>query len=74
MKRVILILFITFFSIQSCENNYVLQGNRIEHPDFIHNNKLELDYSFYITNQIMNPVKQVLDLKLDSKETELIFK
>ena len=30
MKRVILILFITIFSIQSCENNYVLQGNRIE--------------------------------------------
>ena len=40
----------------------ILQGDRIEHPDFIHNEKLELDYSFYIENQIMNPVKQVLDL------------
>ena len=40
----------------------ILQGDRIEHPDFIHSENLELDYSFYIANQIMNPVKQVLDL------------
>jgi DNA polymerase elongation subunit (family B) len=32
-----------------------------------------LDYEFYITNQIMNPVKQVFDLEMDEKETELIF-
>tara|TARA_B100001094_G_scaffold331438_1_gene399814 strand:- start:2054 stop:3208 length:1155 start_codon:yes stop_codon:yes gene_type:complete len=52
----------------------ILQGNRIEHPDFIHSNKLELDYSFYITNQIMNPVKQVLDLNTEYLEkTEEIF-
>ena len=40
----------------------ILQGDRIEHPDFIHNQNLKLDYSFYIANQIMNPIKQVLDL------------
>ena len=40
----------------------ILQGDRIEHPDFIHSENLILDYSFYIENQIMNPVKQVLDL------------
>ena len=52
----------------------ILQGNRIEHPDFIDSNKLELDYSFYITNQIMNPVKQVLDLNTEYLEkTEEIF-
>ena len=34
---------------------------------------IKLDYEFYITNQIMNPVKQVLDLKLDPIETEKIF-
>ena len=32
-----------------------------------------IDYEFYITNQIMNPVKQVLDLKMDPKETEKLF-
>ena len=52
----------------------VLQGDRIEDPDYIVKQGLELDYEFYITNQIMNPVKQVLDLSMDEKETELIFK
>ena len=37
-------------------------------------NGLDLDYEFYITNQIMNPVKQVLDLEMDPKQTELLFK
>jgi len=52
----------------------VLQGDRIEHIDHIRKNNLKLDYEFYITNQIMNPVKQVLDLVLPSDKTELIFK
>jgi DNA polymerase elongation subunit (family B) len=52
----------------------VLQGDRIEDPTYITNNGLKLDYEFYITNQIMNPVKQVLDLRMDASETELIFK
>ena len=40
------------------------QGDKIEHPDFIRANKLQLDYSFYITNQIMKPVQQVFALVL----------
>ena len=51
----------------------VLQGDRIEDPEFIKKNNLELDYEFYITNQIMNPVKQVLDLEMEEKETSKIF-
>ena len=51
----------------------VKQGDRIEHIDYIQKHKLSLDYEFYITNQIMNPVKQVLDLHLDPKETEKLF-
>ena len=51
----------------------ILQGDRIEHIDFIKENKMDLDYEFYITNQIMNPVKQVLDLELDKEETVEIF-
>jgi DNA polymerase elongation subunit (family B) len=51
----------------------ILQGDRIEHIDFIKDKKLDLDYEFYITNQIMNPVKQVLDLEMDSSETEKLF-
>jgi len=52
----------------------VMQGDRIEHIDYIQSQKLEIDYEFYITNQIMNPVKQVLDLRLDPTTTEEIFK
>ena len=51
----------------------ILQGDRIEHIDFIKEKQLVLDYEFYISNQIMNPVKQVLDLEMDEKETEKIF-
>lgn len=52
----------------------ILQGNRIEDPDYITDNKLEIDYPFYITNQIMNPVKQVLDLNIEYLDkTQKIF-
>ena len=51
----------------------VLQGDRIEHIDYIRSKDLEIDYQFYITNQIMNPVKQVLDLHMDPKESEALF-
>tara|TARA_B100000674_G_C37976482_1_gene979659 strand:- start:432 stop:4253 length:3822 start_codon:yes stop_codon:yes gene_type:complete len=51
----------------------ILQGNRIEHPDYIKEKSLELDYNFYISNQIMNPVKQVLDLEKDENETKEFF-
>lgn len=51
----------------------VKQGDRIEHVDYIKEHNKRLDYAFYITNQIMNPVKQVLDLKMDPKKTEEIF-
>ena len=52
----------------------ILQGDRIEHPDFMEEKKIPIDYSFYISNQIMNPVKQVLDLEKNEKETEELFK
>ena len=51
----------------------ILQGDRIEHIDYIKEKQLVLDYEFYITNQIMNPVKQVLDLEMDKDETLKIF-
>jgi DNA polymerase elongation subunit (family B) len=43
----------------------VLQGEKIETPSFILENKLKIDYSFYITNQIMKPVQQVFALVLE---------
>jgi DNA polymerase elongation subunit (family B) len=42
-----------------------LQGEKIETPSFIIENKIKIDYSFYITNQIMKPVQQVFALVLE---------
>ena len=41
-----------------------LQGDKIEHPNFIKENNLKPDYGFYITNQIMKPLLQVFSLVL----------
>ena len=41
-----------------------LQGNKIEHPDYIREKKIKIDYGFYITNQIMKPVLQIYSLVL----------
>jgi DNA polymerase elongation subunit (family B) len=42
----------------------VLQGDRIETPAYIKENNLQIDYSFYITNQIMKPLLQLFGLVL----------
>ena len=46
-------------------NKTALQGEKIETPTFITENNLKIDYSFYITNQIMKPVQQVFALVLE---------
>ena len=40
----------------------LLQGDIIETPMYIKQNKLEIDYLFYLTNQIMKPALQFLEL------------
>ena len=43
----------------------LLQGDKIELPSYIEENKLKIDYGFYISNQIMKPVNQVFALVLE---------
>ena len=43
-----------------------LQGEKIETPTFIRENKLKIDYAFYITNQIMKPIQQLFSLVLNN--------
>jgi len=43
-----------------------LQGDRVEHPDYLLKNNLKIDYMFYITNQIMKPCIQFLELILEN--------
>ncbi|AYV84229.1 MAG: DNA polymerase family B elongation subunit [Hyperionvirus sp.] len=49
-----------------------LQGERVEHPDYVKANNLKLDYLFYITNQIQVPATQFLALIISNPED--IFK
>ena len=46
-------------------NKTALQGEKIETPDYIQEHQLKIDYSHYITNQIMKPVQQLFALVLD---------
>jgi DNA polymerase elongation subunit (family B) len=45
-----------------------LQGDRVEHWDYIIKNNLKLDYLFYITNQIMKPAIQFLELIVENPD------
>ena len=62
--------------VEEKKNQKLLQGNKIEHPDYILKNNLKIDYLFYLTNQIQNPCIQFLDLiMLDKKDTaDKLFK
>ena len=51
----------------------MLLGDMIEHPEYIKENKLKIDYLFYLTNQIMNPLIQFLELMMDSGEAKRLF-
>jgi DNA polymerase elongation subunit (family B) len=42
-----------------------LQGERIESPEYVRENKIRPDFGHYITNQIMKPVQQVFALILE---------
>lgn len=48
-----------------------LQGDRIEHIEYVIQNNLKLDYLYYITNQIMKPAIQFLELV--AKNPQSIF-
>ena len=56
---------IPFVYIQNPDKK-ALQGERIEHPDYIVANKIKPNYAFYITNQIMKPIQQVFALVLEN--------
>jgi DNA polymerase elongation subunit (family B) len=42
-----------------------LNGERIETPEFIKENNLSIDYTYYITNQLMKPLQQLFSLALE---------
>jgi DNA polymerase elongation subunit (family B) len=47
------------------ETPKALQGDKIETPEFILQKRLKIDYTFYITNQLMKPLQQLFGLALE---------
>ena len=43
----------------------LLLGERIETPDFISENNIKIDYTYYITNQLMKPLQQLFGLAVE---------
>lgn len=43
-----------------------LMGDRIETPEFINSEGLKIDYTHYITNQLMKPLQQLFGLAVES--------
>jgi hypothetical protein len=42
-----------------------LQGDKIETPEYIHSARLPVDYTHYITNQLMKPLQQLFGLAVE---------
>jgi DNA polymerase elongation subunit (family B) len=56
-----------YFEVEN-EKDIKLQGERVEHPEYLVKNKLKIDYLFYITNQIMKPCIQFLELIVENAD------
>ena len=57
-------LLLCFFGCSKTDQLYLVNGTIQE---------IKLDYKFYISNQIMKPVKQLLDIAIDPDETTKLF-
>lgn len=51
----------------------ILQGDLIEHPEYVIKNNLKIDYLYYLEHQIINPAGQILGLMLPAKQVEKLF-
>jgi DNA polymerase elongation subunit (family B) len=60
--------------VQEKKGQKMLQGDKIEHPEYILENNLKIDYLFYLTNQIMNPSIQFLELIMKPVDAEKLFR
>jgi DNA polymerase elongation subunit (family B) len=54
-----------YINIEEMAGVKYLQGDRIEHVDYVRKHNCKLNYEFYITNQIMKPVSQIFELVVE---------
>jgi DNA polymerase elongation subunit (family B) len=53
------------FTHQIGNTKKLLLGERIETPEYILENRLKIDYTYYITNQLMKPLQQLFGLAVE---------
>ena len=51
----------------------ILQGDLIEHPEYVVKNGLKIDYLYYLEHQILNPASQILELMLSPRRVKKLF-
>lgn len=51
----------------------ILQGDIIEHPEYVIRNDLKIDYLYYLEHQIINPATQILELMLPARKVKKLF-
>jgi len=56
---------IKYLFIEQKDATKTLLGHRIETPQYIQDHKIPLDYHYYITNQLMNPIQQLFSLAVE---------
>ena len=54
-----------FVVVKEKKGEKLLQGDRIEHPDYINENELKLDYKIYLNRQVEKPVSQLFGLVIE---------
>ena len=50
-------------------NNKLLQGDTIDHPQYIVEHNLKIDYKYYLEHQIEKPVFQIFELVMKKPES-----
>ena len=51
----------------------ILQGEKIETPEYILEHNLEIDYKFYLTNKLKVPLEEILMMKYSKDKTKEIY-
>ena len=69
--RIPFVYIVTKISKQKKKN--ILQGDLIEHPEYVITNKLKIDYLYYLEHQIINPATQILELMVPTKFVNKLF-
>lgn len=62
-----------FIEVKKKLNEEIKQSDRIENLNYVLENHCGIDYMYYLTNQLMNPLMQVYSLLYRDKTEEIIF-